>query len=141
VAVGGDADGLSGFLKTAHDLRFLVFDELHTYRGRQGADVALLARRARLACGGPHLQIVGTSATMGSEGSPIHQRAEVARVATLMFGTPVGHHQVIDETLRRSTAVTLLRNALSARPPARAHSGPVKWVGRRCYTPCERMST
>jgi ATP-dependent helicase YprA (DUF1998 family) len=26
-------------------LRFLVFDELHTYRGRQGADVAMLIRR------------------------------------------------------------------------------------------------
>jgi ATP-dependent helicase YprA (DUF1998 family) len=26
-------------------LRFLVLDELHTYRGRQGADVALLVRR------------------------------------------------------------------------------------------------
>ncbi|NJK33070.1 MAG: DEAD/DEAH box helicase [Deltaproteobacteria bacterium] len=28
------------------NLRFLVFDELHTYRGRQGADVAMLCRRA-----------------------------------------------------------------------------------------------
>src|SRR6266540_3539827 len=30
--------------------RFLVLDELHTYRGRQGADVALLVRRLRDAC-------------------------------------------------------------------------------------------
>src|SRR5262249_39789868 len=28
-------------------LRFLVFDELHTYRGRQGADVGMLIRRCR----------------------------------------------------------------------------------------------
>ena len=28
-------------------LRFLVFDELHTYRGRQGADVSMLIRRCR----------------------------------------------------------------------------------------------
>jgi len=28
-------------------LRLLVLDELHTYRGRQGADVALLVRRVR----------------------------------------------------------------------------------------------
>lgn len=28
-------------------LRFLILDELHTYRGRQGADVALLVRRLR----------------------------------------------------------------------------------------------
>ena len=32
-------------------LRFLVLDELHTYRGRQGADVAMLVRRIREACG------------------------------------------------------------------------------------------
>ena len=36
-AVIGNCDGL----------RFLVLDELHTYRGRQGADVALLVRRVR----------------------------------------------------------------------------------------------
>jgi ATP-dependent helicase YprA (DUF1998 family) len=29
------------------NLSFLVFDELHTYRGRQGADVAMLMRRIR----------------------------------------------------------------------------------------------
>ena len=28
-------------------LEFLVMDELHTYRGRQGADVAMLVRRLR----------------------------------------------------------------------------------------------
>ena len=32
-------------VRAAQGLRFLVFDELHTYRGRQGADVALLIRR------------------------------------------------------------------------------------------------
>ena len=30
-----------------HGLEFLVLDELHTYRGRQGADVAMLVRRLR----------------------------------------------------------------------------------------------
>jgi len=32
-------------LRAAQGLRFLVFDELHTYRGRQGADIAMLIRR------------------------------------------------------------------------------------------------
>ena len=32
------------------NLRYLVFDELHTYRGRQGADVAMLIRRIRAQC-------------------------------------------------------------------------------------------
>ncbi len=30
--------------------KFLVFDELHTYRGRQGADVAMLIRRIQAQC-------------------------------------------------------------------------------------------
>jgi hypothetical protein len=34
-------------MRNAKGLRFLVLDELHTYRGRQGADVALLVRRVR----------------------------------------------------------------------------------------------
>jgi len=42
----------------AQDLRFLVLDELHTYRGRQGADVALLCRRVRDACNAERLQCV-----------------------------------------------------------------------------------
>ena len=37
----------------AQGLRFLVLDELHTYRGRQGADVAMLVRRLRDACDSP----------------------------------------------------------------------------------------
>jgi ATP-dependent helicase YprA (DUF1998 family) len=45
-------------------LRFLVFDELHTYRGRQGADVAMLIRRFKERCAAPGLVHVGTSATM-----------------------------------------------------------------------------
>ena len=28
-------------------LKYIVYDELHTYRGRQGADVALLTRRIK----------------------------------------------------------------------------------------------
>ena len=55
----------------AAGLRFLVLDELHTYRGRQGADVALLVRRVRERFN-DRLQFIGTSATMASEGSPEH---------------------------------------------------------------------
>jgi ATP-dependent helicase YprA (DUF1998 family) len=34
-------------ISNAHGLEFLVLDELHTYRGRQGADIAMLVRRVR----------------------------------------------------------------------------------------------
>ncbi|HLG76364.1 MAG TPA: DEAD/DEAH box helicase, partial [Ktedonobacteraceae bacterium] len=57
-------------LLDATHLRFLVLDELHTYRGRQGADVALLVRRVRdrLTLPGGTLQCIGTSATLVSGG-------------------------------------------------------------------------
>ena len=48
----------------ANGLEFLVLDELHTYRGRQGADVSFLVRRVREALGAYHLQCIGTSATL-----------------------------------------------------------------------------
>lgn len=90
-------------VERAAGLEFLVFDELHTYRGRQGADVALLARRVREACKAPELQLVGTSATMATDGSFADQQAEIARVASLLFGRQVLPQNVIGETLRRST--------------------------------------
>ena len=56
-------------ISAAQGLHFLVLDELHTYRGRQGADVALLVRRVKDLCQSPDLQVVGTSATMASKRS------------------------------------------------------------------------
>ncbi|AXG70814.1 putative ATP-dependent helicase Lhr [Kordia sp. SMS9] len=48
-------------------LRFLILDELHTYDGAQGTDVANLIRRLKLKLAIPkhHLCPVGTSATIG----------------------------------------------------------------------------
>ena len=39
------------------ELAFLVMDELHVYRGRQGADVAMLMRRVRQRAGGRELDL------------------------------------------------------------------------------------
>ncbi len=86
----------------AEGLPFLVLDELHTYRGRQGADVAMLVRRVRERFN-PDLLCVGTSATMASDGTP-EQRAEVvSRVAGELFGHPVRPENVITETLQPVT--------------------------------------
>ncbi len=87
----------------AKGLQFLVLDELHTYRGRQGADVAMLVRRVRDACQSPALQCVGTSATMASAGTDADQRRVVAEVATRLFGAEVTADRVIGETLDRAT--------------------------------------
>jgi ATP-dependent helicase YprA (DUF1998 family) len=53
-------------IRSAQGPRYLVPDELHTYRARQGADVALLVRRTRDTLNAPELQCIGTSATSRS---------------------------------------------------------------------------
>ena len=90
-------------IDAATGMWFLILDELHTYRGRQGADVALLVRRLRDACAATDVQCIGTSATMTTEGDAVEQRNEVARVATTLFGTPIRPEYVIGETLQRIT--------------------------------------
>ena len=90
-------------IKAARDMRFLVLDELHTYRGRQGADVAFLVRRLREATGASNLLCVGTSATMATGGTFAEKQQAIAQTATRMFGTNVPAHNIIGETLRRAT--------------------------------------
>src|SRR3954451_24049697 len=93
-------------VRAAQGLRFLALDELHTYRGRQGADVAMLIRRLRDQCAADDLQIVGTSATMASAGTTAERNAVVADVATRLFGSDVTPERVIGETLTRATTAT-----------------------------------
>jgi len=107
-------------VRAAQGLRFLALDELHTYRGRQGADVAMLCRRIRDQLDAPRLQYVGTSATIAGPGTRAEQRREIARVATDLFGAEVAPEGVIGETLRRATphgdsADAAFRTALAAR--------------------------
>ncbi|MDP9477784.1 MAG: DEAD/DEAH box helicase, partial [Actinomycetota bacterium] len=90
-------------VRQAQDLGFLVFDELHTYRGRQGADVAFLIRRTRDLLAAENLRCVGTSATLAGSGTYDEQRAEISRVASRLFGAEVRPENVIGETLRRAT--------------------------------------
>ena len=95
-------------IENCRGLRFVVLDELHTYRGRQGADVAMLMRRLKARIGDPkHPPIcVGTSATMASEGAPEEKRAAVAQVASKIFSARIGSDAVVTETLRRVTDAT-----------------------------------
>ncbi len=87
----------------AQALRFLVLDELHTYRGRQGADVAMLVRRLRERVARGKVLCVGTSATMSSKGTFAERQQDVAAVASRIFGVTVEPSNVIGETLRRQT--------------------------------------
>jgi ATP-dependent helicase YprA (DUF1998 family) len=116
-------------VRAAQGLRFLALDELHTYRGRQGADVAMLVRRLRDQCAAEDLQVVGTSATMATGGTLAERNAVVARVATRLFGTEVTPDRVIGETLVRATA------AVTASPEELAASvGKNATQGSRSFT-------
>lgn len=90
-------------IATCQGLDFIVLDELHTYRGRQGADVALLMRRvkARLCADRPPV-CIGTSATMAS-GDANSSAQAVSGFASRLFGTTIGPHGVITETLQQAT--------------------------------------
>ncbi len=95
-------------------LDFLILDELHTYRGRQGADVALLVRRLRERLHAEQMICIGTSATMSSTGSKDDQMKTVAEVSSKLFGTVITANDIIRETLERVTDTT--KNVLAIRP-------------------------
>ncbi|MGI6286607.1 DEAD/DEAH box helicase [Neomoorella humiferrea] len=100
--------------RTFTALEFLVFDELHTYRGRQGADVALLIRRLRERCGNPDLIHIGTSATMITGGNLADQQQVVASVARKIFGVDVKPENIITETLKPVFSISYTRQQLAA---------------------------
>ncbi len=103
-------------------LRFLVLDELHTYRGRQGADVALLVRRVRERLSN-NLQCIGTSATMKSDGSVEERRRVVAGVASKLFAAVIPANNVIDETLERVTDPAETQETVAGRLGAAIDAG------------------
>ncbi|MBC7152895.1 MAG: DEAD/DEAH box helicase, partial [Rhizobium sp.] len=105
----------SQVIKNASGLEFIILDELHTYRGRQGADVAVLVRRLKERCTPNKPPIyIGTSATMASEGTEESRAVAVAKVATRLFGSEIGPDAVIDESLQRATDDTItLADAIS----------------------------
>lgn len=90
-------------MRHCEGLRFLVLDELHTYRGRQGADVALLVRRVRERLAPERLQCIGTSATMASGDTLVAKNRIIAGVASTLFATHVPESNVVVETLERVT--------------------------------------
>jgi len=108
-------------INAAKGLEFLVLDEMHTYRGRQGADVAMLVQRVRERLGAPTMRCVGTSATVAGSGTREERHQEVAEIASRLFGTDVGSAQVIGETLRPAVnrdapTIDELRLALAGPP-------------------------
>ncbi|CQD08042.1 DEAD/DEAH box helicase [Mycolicibacterium conceptionense] len=110
-------------ISSAANLSFLVLDELHTYRGRQGADVAMLVRRLRGAVSSNDIQCIGTSATLAGPGTKAEQRQQVAELATRIFGVEVPAANIVGETLRRATTGEADAAALTARLGASTSAG------------------
>ena len=100
-------------VRNCEGLEFLVLDELHTYRGRQGADVAMLVRRVRerLQQDDRSLLCIGTSATMASEGDEVSRQVKVAEVASTLFAIPLPHHQWSPKPFAARPTRTLSRRA------------------------------
>ena len=118
-----------GLIEAAKDLRFLVLDELHTYRGRQGADVALLVRRVREATKATNLQVVGTSATLAGGGTVDESKVEIAEVASRLFGATVEPQNVVGETLgalHRPRTTRRSRLGRLAPRPGRVHGAAAR---------------
>lgn len=96
-------------------LKYLVVDELHTFDGAQGTDLACLVRRlkARLNTPANGLCCVGTSATLGSDAGIKH----LLQYAEDVFGEPFNETAIIRE--HRVSAVEFLGDGviLNAMPP------------------------
>ena len=76
-------------------LRYIAVDELHTFDGAQGTDLACLLRRlkARLNTQPGYLCCIGTSATMGTKDSV----SDIKRYASSIFGETFEEDSVITE--------------------------------------------
>ena len=82
-------------------VKFLVLDEMHTYAGARGADVALMIRRLKRrldldSIEKLNLRCIGTSATMSKSRSPIERQKEIAKFATNLFGTTFTANDVFE---------------------------------------------
>ena len=96
-------------------LRWLVVDELHTFDGAQGTDLACLIRRlkARLQVSDDKLVCVGTSATLGTGAGP-----ELVEYVSDVFGCAFAADSIVGES--RQSIDEFLRGALIGsflRPP------------------------
>lgn len=110
-------------IRNCKGLQFLVLDELHTYRGRQGADVAMLVRRVRERLEPDRLQCIGTSATMASGGTQQDQNRQVAEVASTLFATAIPAFNIVTEDLDRATDPTKTADSVASELGAAIDAG------------------
>ena len=96
-------------------LRYLVVDELHTFDGAQGTDLACLIRRLRHKLGiGDDLACVGTSATIGGDDSIV----QLVKYARQIFSQILMSGQLYKKTVYRlaSFCQLLLKRLFGLQP-------------------------
>lgn len=83
----------------ASSLRYVVLDELHSYRGALATEIACLLRRLKARCGlkRGELRAIGTSATVSQDAGG---DVALARFATALFDEPVEPGDIIGERYR-----------------------------------------
>ena len=133
----------------AHDtLRYLVLDELHTYDGAQGSDVACLIRRlkARLGTSAGTLCAVGTSATVGAGASQNNKLIEFAKD---VFGEFFTTDSVVSEDRQElDEVIPFTQDPGESLPPLQTwplsnsaeeylRSAEEMWFGRSGHAPLE----
>jgi len=74
-------------------LKFIVVDELHTFDGAQGTDLACLIRRIKDKAKAENVCCIGTSATIGSK----ENEADILDYAEKIFGIKFDENAIINE--------------------------------------------
>ena len=110
-------------------LEFLVLDELHSYRGRQGADIAMLVRRLKTQTNSQSLLCIGTSATMAGVGETGSKAKAISDVASRLFDAAVLERNVIGETLEYVTDEMVPDAEMMRDLPAHVQSPTFDWSG------------
>ena len=115
-------------------LRYLVVDELHTFDGAQGTDLACLIRRLRVRLGTSRDRLIcaGTSATLGDESDEAELLAYVSRIFDQPFepGAVVGEvRQSIDAFLGDA----VISRHLHPSDDLRARVDPTRYATTEAY--------
>ena len=114
-------------------LRYLVVDELHTFDGAQGTDLACLIRRLRVRLGaGEDLICVGTSATLGEAG----QEEKLLDYVSAVFRTDFDPDAIVGESrqgIDEFLGETLITDVLTPHPDLAGAADPARFESSEDY--------
>lgn len=104
-------------------LRFLVLDEVHTYTGALGSEVACLVRRLRRVARKRPDEVIclGTSATVQSGQAPVDTESIARGFAARLFGVPLEAVELVREEYRGELTTHNSQDRTHSRPHRRAN--------------------